>query len=193
MTIGVTIQGLAHLQMLHEYIRPKIAGGGEPRTMATLLSALAASGGGGSDATARLLAALSSRGLDNSPEIAALRSALGQHEAAPAAESSTAATDGSVPGPSTAAEAPSVEGETAAQADAPPKAKVQRRRSARLSAANAEAATSTAASAFTGIPLSSAVAALQAGGVEMDVDFEDEDGYSEDEFDQEVGTFSAKA
>lgn len=191
MVLAIAILGVASLQTLHDYIRPRLVNGGRDAVgggMAAIMDALT-SGTAGPEATSRLLAALNARGLGSGADLNTLRSVLGSlagEPLNPGAASTASAGDLAQPSSSTAA------GEASSST---PKPKPQRRRSARLSAidppaedaANALTAgpSTTAAEPPAGMPLSTAVAALRAGGLGMDVDFDDEE-YSEEDYDQEV-------
>lgn len=182
------------MQMLHDYIRPRIAAGnnGDRGGMAAIMEALAQSGGASSAVTARLLAALNTRGPNGAPDLNALRAALGGVAAPSAAASSSTGA-----GPSSTSAQASIESTDAAAK------KPQRRRSARLSAVDVPAEGSTAAEPTLAttdapaensdaVPLSSAVAALREG-LDMDVDFDDDEGYSDEDFDHEVRSNTSRS
>lgn len=182
-SLSVTIQAIAPVRALHDYLRPRINDPltlGGASTLQSMFAAYAVSrGGGAGSSTERLLAALAA-GARAPPGMPGSR-ALAGGEAASAPESL-----------STASRAPASI-ETAAKEGK--EGKPQRRRSARLSGRTAEAestgegASSSSAAAASALSTSAPQASTSATQTSllpqmpMDLDFDD---YSEDDYDAEV-------
>lgn len=185
--LSVTIQAIAPVQALHDYLRPRVA---DPNYLSgnsalqNMFAAYAASRGGGGGSTSRLLAALAagSRGMGAPPGARDEPTSSSQHQQ-------------SQPAPQSAAEAKEAK-ETEESTESKEEAKPQRRRSARLSGlppdAEGKASTSTEAAAgeTPAGPSSSAAAAGPSSEPavfpQMPVSMDFDDDYSEDEYDAEV-------
>jgi E3 ubiquitin-protein ligase TRIP12 len=159
-SLSVTIQAIALVQALHDYLRPRVA---DPMYLSgnsalqNMFAAYAASRGG-SGSTARLLAALTGAG--------------GIGGAGPR------------PGSSAAAGSTSAPADTAATGDKKEE-KTQRRRSARLSGRPPTDGEEPAPEASAAPPLSASAPEPSAlGGLPLGMDFDDE--FSDDEYDAEV-------
>ncbi|KLT39033.1 hypothetical protein CC85DRAFT_298164 [Cutaneotrichosporon oleaginosum] len=173
-SLSVTIQAIAPVRALHDYLRPRIndpltLGGGS--TLQSMFAAYAASRGGAvGSSTERLLAALAA-GPPGQSGLPGSRPLLGG-EATPAQESSTKA---AVPEPTESKEGAG--------------AKQPRRRSARLSGRPAETESTGEGPSTSAPPTSAPQASTNASPpgflphMPMDLDFED---FSEDDYDAEV-------
>ena len=163
-TLSVTIQAIAPLQALHDYLRPRVAdnahlSGNLSSMFAAYAAGMSRSGAGGSgSASERLLDALAS--------------ARGQEERT---------------GTSATAQAPTANDAAASESAAP--APSGRRRSARLSALSGPAESNENQPATDAPPATSSSEPRPSifASVPMDMDFDDDEGYSEEEeFDTEV-------
>lgn len=168
--LSVTIQAIAPVQALHDYLRPRVA---DPNYLSgnsalqNMFAAYAASRGGGGGSTSRLLAALAagSRGVGAPP--------------------------GTRDEPSSSTQPPQSQQQQSSESkETKEDAKPQRRRSARLSGLPPDAE-STAADAATGEaaagPSSGAAASSEPAVLpQMPVSMDFDDDYSEDEYDAEV-------
>lgn len=168
--LSVTIQAIAPVQALHDYLRPRVA---DPNYLSgnsalqNMFAAYAASRGGGGGSTSRLLAALAagSRGVGAPP--------------------------GTRDEPSSSTQPPQSQQQQSSESkETKEDAKPQRRRSARLSGLPPDAE-STAADAGTGEaaagPSSGAAASSEPAVLpQMPVSMDFDDDYSEDEYDAEV-------
>ncbi|WVF68897.1 hypothetical protein IAT40_003670 [Kwoniella sp. CBS 6097] len=185
--LSVTIQAIAPMQALHDYLRPRVADANYGSGLSRMFAAYAAGmGGGGDSATSRLLSALAAGRAGGPPRLGA---PIGNSaQPAPAAAESTAQPAQS----ETSAKPDESKGESS---EAQPSDKPQRRRSARLSAAHGvagESSTNASASVLAAAPRPSTPPATASSVPEpsilpampMDMDFDDD--YTDDEYDAEV-------
>ncbi|WWC88486.1 uncharacterized protein L201_003397 [Kwoniella dendrophila CBS 6074] len=184
--LSVTIQAIASIQALNDYLRPRVADKNYGSGLSRMLAAYASMPGGGGNATSRLLSALAGAGGGGPLE------RLGEPTIG----------SGSVPAATTSSQTKpkAAEGEDQTnktkqepKAESSTSNKPQRRRSARLSAQNTGESSATAP-AVPVEPSTPPTAAAQAEAtlqsilpsMPMDMDFDD-DGYSEDDdYDHEV-------
>ncbi|KAK6908083.1 hypothetical protein I203_102084 [Kwoniella mangroviensis CBS 8507] len=184
-TLSVTIQAIASMQALNDYLRPRVADGNYGSGLSRMFAAYAAGmPGGGGNPTSRLLSALAG---GEGP-----LSRLGDTSMATAGSSAAATAATSTENKAE----PSTERNKAEEADkAEPSSKPQRRRSARLSAqgtGESSQSVSATAAAEPSTPAPAAAASISASGpsifphMPMDMDFDEDDYSEEDEYGHEV-------
>ncbi|WVQ96417.1 hypothetical protein IAU59_003522 [Kwoniella sp. CBS 9459] len=185
--LSVTIQAIAPMQALHDYLRPRVADANYGSSLSRMFAAYAAGiGGGGDSATSRLLSALAAGRPGGPPR----PDAPGTSNALPAPSAA-----GNTTQPPAGESSAKLEDSKGESSESQPSTKPQRRRSARLSAAHgATAEPSAKASASVSAPaprpstppapVSSVPEPSILPSMPMDMDFDDD--YTDDEYDAEV-------
>ncbi|WRT67885.1 uncharacterized protein IL334_004859 [Kwoniella shivajii] len=185
-TLSITIQAIASMQALHDYLRPRVADGNYGSGLSRMFAAYAAGmPGGGGSATSRLLSAL------------AAGSGPGGSIGGPAGSPFTATGTATIGNPTTAEKKADDDVQTTDKPEDGDKAeasiaKPQRRRSARLSAQGTgeSSASITALGPVTSTPPPT-VEAETAGpsilpAMPLGMDFDEDDYSGEDDYDHEV-------